>query len=72
MKMLPSIAYCGVLLLGRTADVRTLSLDFAQADGELARHPLPDKADLDDFVARRTVQAKTVYGDRAKPAKCKK
>jgi excisionase family DNA binding protein len=30
------------------------------------------KADLDDFIARRTIRAKTVYGDRAKPAKCKK
>jgi RNA polymerase sigma factor (sigma-70 family) len=40
----------------RGGDVRTLSLDFAQADGELARHPLPDKADLDDFFRQEWVR----------------
>jgi RNA polymerase sigma factor (sigma-70 family) len=40
----------------RGGDIRTLSLDFAQADGELARHPLPDKADLDEFFRQEWVR----------------
>jgi RNA polymerase sigma factor (sigma-70 family) len=42
--------------LKRGGDVRTLSLDFEQADGELARHPLPDRADLDDFFRQEWVR----------------
>jgi hypothetical protein len=40
----------------RGGQTRTLSLDFEQADGELARHPLPDKADGDDFFRQEWVR----------------
>ncbi len=40
----------------RGGDVQTLSLDFAQADGELARHPLAENADPDDFFRREWVR----------------
>jgi RNA polymerase sigma factor (sigma-70 family) len=40
----------------RGGQTRTLSLDFAQADGELARHPLPDRADMDDFFRQEWVR----------------
>jgi RNA polymerase sigma factor (sigma-70 family) len=46
----------------RGGDVRTLSLDFAQADGELARHPLSDKTDMDDFFRQEWMRGLFALG----------
>lgn len=43
--------------LKRGRDALLLSLDFAEADGELARHTLPDRTDPDELFRREWVRS---------------